>query len=209
MDYLSRLSFLSRLPVPLGAIVAGLLAVLMALPAQAEESAGNEDLPKVRVSTTEGAFTVRLRPDIAPETVDNFLRYVEEDYYDGTIFHRVIPGFMIQGGGFDRDMNRRETRDPIVNESRQSVKNLRGTLAMARTQDPDSATAQFFVNLEDNPHLDTTRARKGYAVFGDVTEGMSVVDAIGQAETTQRKGMNDVPREPVIIESIRRVDNGQ
>lgn len=179
-------------------------------PAQADEqSDDNDSLPEVRVSTTEGAFTVRLRPDIAPLTVANFLEYVEEGYYDGTVFHRVIPGFMVQGGGFDQNLNRKTTGDPVPNESRQTAMNLRGTLAMARTQDPDSATAQFFVNLVDNPHLDATKSRPGYAVFGTITEGISVIDAIAKVQTTHAKGMSDVPVEPVIIESISLVDDEQ
>lgn len=206
MDFATPLKLFSRLP----AVIAGFFFLLTMLPVQAEQSdAENDDLPEVRVSTTEGAFNLRLRPDIAPKTVENFLEYVDDGFYDGTIFHRVIPGFMVQGGGLDRDMNKKPTREPVVNESRQTAKNLRGSVAMARTSDPDSATAQFFVNLVDNPHLDATQARPGYTVFGSVTEGIGVIDAIASVDTTRRNGMPDVPAEPVIIESVRRINNGQ
>ncbi|MFL1405021.1 peptidylprolyl isomerase [Marinobacter sp. M1N3S26] len=193
------------------AIITLLLAMLgWTLSAQAQDaSADNDDLPQVRVSTTEGAFDIRLRPDIAPDTVANFLDYVEQGFYDGTTFHRVIPGFMIQGGGFDSDLRRKATDDPIRNESRQTAKNLRGTIAMARTQNPDSATSQFFINLADNPHLNATRSRPGYAVFGSVTQGMGAVDAIANVQTTRANGMADVPVEPVVIQSIRLIDNEQ
>lgn len=183
---------------------------MLAPVAQAQQSSNdNEELPLVRVSTTEGAFTVRLRPDYAPLTVANFLQYVEEGFYDGTLFHRVIPGFMIQGGGFDPDLRKKQTRDPVVNESSQTAKNLRGSLAMARTRDPDSATAQFFINLVDNPHLNATESRPGYTVFGKVTEGMGAVDAIARANTTRAGGMSDVPADPVIIESISLIEDEQ
>lgn len=197
---------------PFGSLIIALAMLLAGLvaPAQAQQtSSDNDELPLVRISTTEGAFTVRLRPDYAPLTVANFLEYVEEGFYDGTLFHRVIPGFMIQGGGFDQDLSKKETRDPVVNESSQTAKNLRGTLAMARTRDPDSATAQFFINLVDNPHLNATEARPGYTVFGKVIEGMGAVDAIAKANTTRAKGMSDVPADPVIIKSIRLIDDEQ
>ncbi|MGM0570648.1 peptidylprolyl isomerase [Marinobacter sp.] len=210
MDFCPRIKlfplFSGALPVVLGAI----LTFSAMFPAHAQSSgASDEPMPQVRVSTTEGAFNIRLRPDIAPKTVANFLQYVDDGFYDGTLFHRVIPGFMAQAGGFDQNMNRKDTRDPIENESSQTARNLRGTIAMARTADPDSATAQFFINLVDNPHLDATRARTGYTVFGSVTEGMGVIDAIGKVETTRRNGMGDVPVKPVVIESIKRVETGQ
>ena len=187
-----------------------LILFTAASPVYGDQSGNSDqDLPEVRVSTTEGAFNIRLRPDIAPKTVANFLQYVDEGFYDGTLFHRVIPGFMIQAGGFDQNMNRKDTHDPVENESRQTAKNLRGTIAMARTANPDSATAQFFINLVDNPHLDATRARPGYTVFGSVTDGMGAVDAIGNAETTRRNGMGDVPVKPIVVESVRRVESGQ
>lgn len=193
-------------------LTATLLATFFLTPvfSHGEEAQENADaLPEVRVLTNEGAFEIRLRPDIAPQTVANFLRYVDEGYYDGTIFHRVIPGFMVQAGGFDKTMSRKSTHEPVVNESRQTARNLRGTIAMARTADPDSATAQFFINLVDNPHLDATPSRAGYTVFGSVTEGMGVVDAIGSVKTTNRNNMGDVPVEPVVIESVRRIESDQ
>lgn len=211
MDRLSVLNFTTQWTRPLGPLIIALTMLLSGLvaPAQAQTSSDNEELPLVRVSTTEGAFTVRLRPDYAPLTVANFLEYVEEGFYDGTLFHRVIPGFMIQGGGFDQDLRKKKTRDPVANESSQTAKNLRGTLAMARTRDPDSATAQFFINLVDNPHLNATASRPGHTVFGTVTEGMGAVDAIAQANTTLARGMSDVPADPVIIKSIRLLDDEQ
>ena len=210
MDFCPRPKCFPLFSSALYLVFATMVALVTTLPAHAQQSGvGDKALPEVRVSTTEGAFNIRLRPDFAPKTVANFLQYVEDGFYDGTLFHRVIPGFMVQAGGFDQDMNRKDTRDPVENESRQTAKNLRGTIAMARTANPDSATAQFFINLVDNPHLDATRARPGYTVFGSVTEGMGVVDAIGKVSTTRRNGMGDVPVEPVVIESVRRIDNGQ
>lgn len=199
-------------PVRARRLAAALLATVLLSPvlSHAEETRNAGDaLPEVRVLTSEGAFEIRLRPDIAPQTVTNFLRYVDEGYYDGTIFHRVIPGFMVQAGGFDQNMSRKSTHEPVVNESRQTARNLRGTIAMARTADPDSATAQFFINLVDNPHLDATPSRAGYTVFGSVTEGMGVIDAIGSVDTTNRNHMGDVPVEPVVIESVRRIESDQ
>ncbi|GAA3585822.1 peptidylprolyl isomerase PpiA [Marinobacter xestospongiae] len=150
-----------------------------------------------------------LRPDVAPETVENFLAYVDSGFYEGTIFHRVIPGFMIQGGGFDASMNRKQTRDPVRNEAVATLKNLRGTIAMARTNDPDSATSQFFINVVDNPFLNAGVRGAGYTVFGRVTEGMGVVDAIAAKQTGRRNGMSDVPMQAVTIERISRVDADQ
>lgn len=161
-----------------------------------------EELPKVRIETSEGVIELRLRPDVAPRTVENFLTYIENDFYEGTIFHRVIPGFMIQGGGFDKNLNRKDTRAPIPNEASPTLKNLRGTIAMARTNAPHSATSQFFINLTDNAFLNAGVRGPGYAVFGKVTEGMGVVDAIAAKETGYRGGMADVPKDPVVIHEI-------
>lgn len=161
-----------------------------------------EPLPKALVETSLGAFEVTLRPDIAPKTVNNFKQYVADEFYDDTIFHRVIPGFMVQGGGFDTDLNQRPTRSPVVNEARPTAKNLRGTVAMARTRNPDSATSQFFINLADNGFLDAGVRGAGYTVFGTVTDGMGVVDAIASKPTRQQRGMADVPNEPIIITNI-------
>jgi peptidyl-prolyl cis-trans isomerase A (cyclophilin A) len=170
--------------------------------AQNADQQAEEPLPKVRMLTSEGALVLQLRPDVAPETVANFLRYAKDGFYDGTVFHRVIPGFMIQGGGFTEDLSRKSTRAPIRNEARPTLPNLRGTIAMARTSAPDSATSQFFINLSDNDFLNAGVRGPGYAVFGKVTEGMGVVDAIARKQTTRKRGMADVPVEPVIIENV-------
>ncbi len=156
------------------------------------------------LSTSLGDIAVELFTDDAPVTVANFLEYVDDGHFDGTIFHRVIPGFMIQGGGFAPDMDERATRSPIKNEADNGVKNTRGTLAMARTQEVDSATSQFFINLADNTFLDHAGRDFGYAVFGRVTEGMDVVDRIAAVKTANRGMHGDVPVEPVIIVSLRR-----
>ncbi|MCB1747923.1 MAG: peptidyl-prolyl cis-trans isomerase [Gammaproteobacteria bacterium] len=164
------------------------------------------DAPRVLLETNRGDITVELDQAKAPRSVANFLDYVSAGFYDGTIFHRVIPGFMIQGGGFTSDMIRKPTRDPIENEADNGRLNKRGTLAMARTQDPHSATAQFFINLVDNDFLDhqgKTPRGWGYAVFGDVVDGMNVVDDIAAVETGRVEGMADVPLEPIVIEHAR------
>ena len=164
--------------------------------------------PMVTIKTSLGTIKVELFADKAPTTVENFQQYVSDEFYNGTIFHRVIEGFMIQGGGFGADMKEKKTRPPIKNEARADVKNLRGTLAMARTPDIHSATAQFFVNLKDNAfldHKDETARGFGYAVFGRVVGGMDVVDKIAKVSTGRVGHHEDVPREPVIIESITRV----
>ncbi|UCE48961.1 MAG: peptidylprolyl isomerase [Phycisphaerales bacterium] len=154
----------------------------------------------VKLQTTMGDIVVDLNEQAAPVTVRNFLEYVEDGFFDGKIFHRVIPNFMIQGGGFTTEMAQDRTRDPIANEAANGLKNERGSIAMARTSDPDSATAQFFINHRDNDFLNYAGdANPGYAVFGKTVEGMDVVDAIAAVETTTRKGMDDVPVEPVVI----------
>lgn len=155
--------------------------------------------------TNLGEFKVKLFEAESPNTVDNVTKYVESGFYDGTIFHRVIPGFMIQGGGFTEDMQQKSTQPPIQNEAANGLKNRRGTLAMARTSDKDSATSQFFINLADNSFLDHGERDYGYAVFGEVTEGMDVVDQIAAVPTGNRAGHGDVPVEPVVIESVRKV----
>ncbi len=171
------------------------------------------DNPRVKVETNLGSFVLELYPDKAPKTVENFLKYVQDGFYDGTVFHRVIDGFMIQGGGFTPDLERKETRAPIVNEADNGLKNTRGTIAMARTMDPHSATAQFFINVKDNPFLDhrgKTPRGWGYAVFGKVVEGMDVVDKIRKVRTGPG-GMfpKDVPQEPVIIEKMTVISGGK
>ncbi len=161
---------------------------------------------KVRFQTSKGDFTIELDEAAAPITVENFLRYVDEGFFDGTLFHRVIPGFMIQGGGFTADFTQKRTRAPIENEAANGLKNKRGTLSMARTNDVHSATAQFFVNLVDNDFLDHKPGSYGYAVFGRVTEGMDVIDRIAEVRTGRRKGHDDVPVEDVSVLSARRVE---
>ena len=163
----------------------------------------------VLMTTSKGDITLELDADKAPGTVNNFLAYVDEGFYSGTIFHRVIKDFMLQGGGFTADMDRKDTRGPIPNEADNGLKNLRGTVAMARTNKPDSATAQFFINHKDNAFLDhrSKDARGwGYAVFGRVVDGMDVVDAIASEKTGVRNRMQDVPLETVTIDSVSRVE---
>ena len=162
--------------------------------------------PRVLISTSMGDIEAELYPDKAPITVKNFLDYVKDGFYDGLIFHRVIKGFMIQGGGFDADMKERSDKAPIKIESNNGLTNERGTLAMARTQDPNSATSQFFINHADNPFLNykaATIAGYGYAVFGKVIKGMDVVDKIALVETGKKGFYSDVPLTPVIIKSIK------
>ncbi len=154
--------------------------------------------------TSMGDVTVELFADQAPITAENFLRYVDEGFFDGTIFHRVIPGFVIQGGGFTEQMTQKPTHAAITNEARNGLKNLRGTLSMARTSEVDSATSQFFVNLQDNAFLDHGERDFGYAVFGRVVDGMDVVDAIAGVKTATRGGHQDVPVEPVTVLSATR-----
>jgi cyclophilin family peptidyl-prolyl cis-trans isomerase len=160
--------------------------------------------PSVTLATSLGPITVELLADRAPVTVQNFLAYADASFYDGTIFHRVIAGFMIQGGGFTPDMKQKSARAPIKNEADNGVKNARGTLAMARTSDINSATAQFFINLNDNAFLDHGARDFGYAVFGRVTAGLDVVDAIAKVKTGRKGAHGDVPLEPVIIERVAR-----
>jgi cyclophilin family peptidyl-prolyl cis-trans isomerase len=159
----------------------------------------------IRFETTLGNFTVEFYEKEAPVTVANFLRYVDDGFFDGTIFHRIVPGFVIQGGGFTGEMDQKRTQPPIKNEADNGLKNARGSLSMARTNDVNSATSQFFVNLKDNDFLDHKRGNFGYAVFARVTEGMDVIDKIAAVETGRRHGHDDVPLEPVIMTSVRRI----
>ena len=159
----------------------------------------------VMMTTTVGPITIELDADSAPKTVENFLSYVAGGFYDGTIFHRVIDNFMIQGGGFTADMEQKSTQAPIENEANNGLKNQRGTIAMARTQDPHSATAQFFINVQDNDFLNHTGENMqgwGYAVFGKVTDGEDVLDKIRGVQTGSQAGHQDVPVDPIIIESV-------
>ena len=160
---------------------------------------------KATIETNKGTITLELNETKAPETVANFVQYAKDGHYDGTIFHRVIDGFMIQGGGFTRDMNQKTTRAPIRNEAMNGLKNVRGTIAMARTSVVDSATSQFFINLVDNDFLDFTNPTPrgfGYAVFGCVTDGMDVVDAIAKVKTGTRGYYENVPDEVVLIKKV-------
>jgi peptidyl-prolyl cis-trans isomerase A (cyclophilin A) len=173
-------------------LAVALVAATLCLPAWAQ---------KVKLSTSLGDIVVELDREKAPKTVDNFLQYVKSGHYDGTIFHRVIENFMIQGGGMKADMSEKATRAPIPLESRSGLTNERGTLAMARTPDPNSATAQFFINVKDNPFLDQANARdgNGYAVFGKVVTGMDVVDKIKSVPVTNKGGHQNVPTTPVTL----------
>ena len=179
---------------------------LMAGTAAAEEKAGN---PMVKVKTNLGSFTLELYPDKAPITVENFLNYVDKKFYDGTIFHRVIPTFMIQGGGFTADMMKKATGAPIKNEADNGLSNTLGTIAMARTGNIHSATCQFFINVKDNKaldHKDVSTKGYGYTVFGKVIEGMETVEKIRDVKTTTKGQYGDVPVKAVIIKSIRRTE---
>lgn len=162
--------------------------------------------PTVQFKTSQGKFTVELYTKEAPVSVENFLRYVTDGFFDGTIFHRVVPGFVIQGGGLTPELEAKQTRAPITNEARNGLKNERGTLSMARTNDVNSATSQFFVNLKDNAFLDHKPGNFGYAVFGRIAAGMDVIDRIAKVRTGRRKGYDDAPLETVAIESARRVE---
>jgi len=164
-----------------------------------------EKAPHVLFDTSFGQIEVELDPVKAPISSQNFLQYVDSGFYNNTIFHRVIPGFMAQGGGFTEQMVQKETKAPIRNEASNGLKNVRGTLSMARTSNPNSATSQFFINVADNAFLDPGRDA-GYAVFAKVVKGMDVVDQIVNSPTTVKKGMRDVPVDPVFIKSAKRVD---
>lgn len=179
-------------------LFAGLLLSTLSMPTLATE---------VDIKTSMGDIRVELADDAAPKTVENFLRYVDESFYDNLIFHRVITDFMIQGGGFKDDMDRKQTHHAVVYEGNNGLANDRGTIAMARTQDPNSATSQFFINLVDNAFLNHgARGAEGYTVFGHVTEGMDVVDQIASVPTRRVGPYQNVPSTPVIIESITRVN---
>ena len=182
-----------------------LAALLSSVAAQAEN-------PKVLLETSKGRIIVELDPDKAPKSVENFLAYVEDGFFADTIFHRVIPGFMIQGGGFTEDLAKKPTKDAIPNEAENGLQNKRGTIAMARTSDPHSATAQFYINLVDNRPLDHTAKDVrgwGYAVFGQVVVGMDVVDSIAAVQTWTVGRMPNVPVEPVVIKSARLLETAE
>lgn len=160
----------------------------------------------VKMDTSAGVIELTLDDAKAPITVANFVDYARAGHYDGLVFHRVIPGFMIQGGGMDADLQPRETKAPIQNESNNGLSNRRGTISMARTNAPNSATSQFFINTVDNPSLDGRGSRPGYAVFGEVTSGMEVVDSISAVETTSVGYFRDVPKQPILINSVSIAD---
>jgi peptidyl-prolyl cis-trans isomerase A (cyclophilin A) len=183
------------------AVLFGLCAVAVTGVAAADPA----DSPVVVIDTTAGPITVQLDRARAPMTVDNFLKYVDSGFFDGLIFHRVIPNFMIQGGGMNEQLQEKATGAPIRNEARNGLSNRRGTIAMARTSDPNSATAQFFINLVDNgASLDPNPDSAGYAVFGKVIAGMDVVDKIAQVPTGRKGPHDDVPLKPIVIKSARR-----
>jgi cyclophilin family peptidyl-prolyl cis-trans isomerase len=188
-------------------LAAGVVFMGASVCGAAEEKGPQGKNPVVVMETTEGTIRVELWPDKAPETVKNFLSYVDEGFYDGTIFHRVIDGFMIQGGGFTPEMTQKPAHAPVKNEAAQELKNERGTIAMARTQVVDSATAQFFINVKDNPsldHRDNSPMGFGYAVFGKVVDGMDVVDKIKKVQTTTTGPHQNVPAKPVVLKSVKR-----
>jgi len=162
------------------------------------------DAPVVILKTSLGEIDIELDPKNAPISTANFLAYVDKKFYDGTIFHRIIPGFVVQGGGFTPDMTQKETQPPIKNEASNGLKNLRGTISMARTNDPDSATSQFFLNLVDNAALDPNPESAGYAVFGKITKGLDVIDKMAQVQTTTKGPFENVPVDDVVLISARR-----
>jgi len=162
--------------------------------------------PHVVLETSLGQIEIELNQDKAPISTTNFLKYVDSNFYSNTIFHRVIPGFMVQGGGFTAQMMQKPTNDPIKNEADNGLHNVRGTIAMARTSDVNSATSQFFINVKDNEMLDHGVRDFGYAVFGKVVKGMDVVDTIVNSQTTSKGGMQNVPVDPILIKSAKRVN---
>ena len=190
-----------------GALALGFSGTALAGEPKPAAKAKGPAYPVVVIETSMGTIKVELYEDKAPITVKNFLSYVDKKHYDGTIFHRVINGFMVQGGGFDETMKERDTAAPIKNEAANGLKNTVGMLAMARTNVPDSATAQFFINVKDNTFLDFRDPSPqgiGYAVFGKVISGMDVVDKIKAVRTTMKNGMGDVPEQAVVMKSVKR-----
>jgi len=188
------------------AVCAAFILFASALFCQAAAAAN----PAVEIVTSLGKVKIELFADQAPKTVENFLQYTKDRFYDGTVFHRVIPGFMVQGGGFTPDMGQKKTREAIENEAQNGLKNQKGTLAMARTPNPHSATAQFFINVADNEFLNfsgPTQQGFGYCVFGRVTQGMDIVDRIVAVPTGNRSGHQNVPLKPIVIQSMRIVSS--
>lgn len=199
---------MSRFPFK-NTLIASMLATLTSvaiLSMAADDAAAAGPNPKVLMKTSLGEIVIELYPEKAPKSVENFLKYVDDGFYNGLIFHRVIGNFMIQGGGFDKDMKQKTPRGPIPLESRNGLKNDVGTLAMARTSVPDSATAQFFINTANNASLNHPNPDgNGYAVFGKVVKGMDTVEKIAKVKTGRSGPHGDVPAEPVLIESVARV----
>ena len=183
-------------------VVATIVVAVMIIGCRVNK-ASVEERRMVTLETTKGNIVIEVNEQAAPVTSANFLQYVQEGFFNGTIFHRVIPGFMIQGGGFTADMQQKQTRPPIKNEASNGLKNDRGTIAMARTNDPNSATAQFFINVANNDNLNYSPRNPGYAVFGKVVEGMDVVDTIAKVKTTTNAMFKDIPVEPVSIKSAK------
>jgi len=169
-------------------------------------SKNNENLIMIKIKTTSGDIEIKLYEEEAPISSENFKNYVKDGFFEGTIFHRVIPNFMVQGGGMTENMENKSTNAPIKNEANNGKKNLRGTLAMARTMEIDSATSQFFINLVDNSFLDHGDRDFGYAVFGEVTDGMDIVDEIASTATGSKMGHQDVPTEPITITEVSFID---
>jgi len=211
MTEMNMRNMTNLLPRLLSCLLAATLSISMSVAwAQSDDPVEN---PRVLMKTTDGDITIELFADKSPITVENFLRYVDDGHYDGTVFHRVISNFMIQGGGFDAELKEKPTRDPIVNESKNKLHNTRGTLAMARTSDPNSATAQFFINQRNNLRLDWSGGKDGYTVFGEVVDGMQVVDIVSltdtgsaQAQTTRGPTIfQDVPVQPIVVLSVTRL----
>jgi peptidyl-prolyl cis-trans isomerase A (cyclophilin A) len=186
--------------------IVGLCALALLLGAHAADSANDRvATDRVVIDTSRGAITIELYAKQAPASVANFLRHVDAGFYSGLVFHRVMADFVIQTGGYDVAMHRRQPLGGAPNESRNGLHNVRGAVAMARLDDPNSATSQFFIDVSDNPSLDALGARPGYTVFGRVVAGIEVVDAIAAAETGTRDGLDDVPLEPIVVKSIKRV----
>lgn len=211
MTEINMRNMTNLLPRLLSCLLAATLSISLSVAwAQSDDPVEN---PRVLMKTTDGDITIELFADKSPITVENFLRYVDDGHYDGTVFHRVISNFMIQGGGFDAELKEKPTRDPIVNESKNKLHNTRGTLAMARTSDPDSAAAQFFINQRSNLRLDWSGGKDGYTVFGEVVDGMKIVDIISltdtgsaQAQTTRGPTIfQDVPVQPIVVLSVTRL----
>ena len=191
---MNRSSFL-----PIFALIAVAIGYLSVPSAHADDSSA----PVVILKTSLGEIDIQLDPKNAPISTANFLAYVKSGFYDGTIFHRIIPGFVVQGGGFTPDMTQKDTQPPIKNEASNGLKNLRGTISMARTNDPDSATSQFFLNLVDNAALDPNDNSAGYAVFGKITKGLDVIDKMAQVQTTTKGPFENVPVDNVTLVSAK------